>query len=1698
MKTALLPHPLHSKRGIALIAVISIVAIMTILTVAMLSLSQNERRAATKYADGEMAKNLADSAVNIVIGQISEATFRDNSEWGTWSSQPGAIRTYRANGGFKAGYKLYSDDQLITAATGGNGVADEKAFSLDAPDADWQENPAVWADLNEPVIKPDRDGDGEPEVVFPIVDPRAFIRTQYSFQTGESTPDSTNVEGFSYQNTFAGVIDATSVTDINARLPMPVRWLYVLKDGSLGYMDSGGGNGSYKYMPADGSNSPTVANPIVGRVAFWTDDETSKININTASEPTYWSTPFAYHDREYQWAVSQPARFEYQRYPGHPATIALSTVLFPNKDMEIRGKIGTQRDNILKMKERIYQIIPKMNRGGSQSGTVPFWSSSDPKYSGTKMTRVEVHKAVNQPLYASVDELLFSTQVNGGRRLTHDEISGAYPIFTDPTNPSSVNEERALERTRFFLTTHSRSPELNVFGQPRVAMWPVSNEARGGNITGDPTTYRTVFDNLIAYCASLGGTADATNSYVFRRASNSSPTYDFSNILRNRELLNYLYEVMSRPFPQGGSGSASFATKWNGAEVAQVLTLIFDYIRSTNLYDGVLSPARSELLSRSGDYWMTGSVAQRLTKRDTLRSSKTRTFTSDRGSGEVAFSFTGSSGSSQTTREDISYSAYPGHGQVVPIKTTISGNQSQGLGRFPTLSEIGFHFIATADGTPDEGSWPVYAADGSVDTNFPATGGRTSTKLRETYVDELSGAGSAEVEMMVHPVTGESVPDRWYSNFAPFPASHDRYRASNDPMSKNYWQHHPGFRARNWNTSLVRNTPLPTGVRRIQGMISMELTTVAAGYTGIFPDMTIVVTGAKDMTVRSKPNDVFPEISNRLFPNSDSTRLYWRAPASLFQTTHNRENGSSVGPGAMSQSRHIAGRGNTPADPSYQPEYSNANTTYEGAANLEFVTQFFNAAVSGGNMTFSGGGITVEIYAGRSATAANLVQTINVNFPQVTMPIPELVVIGTAGTQWRNAGDARIYNAERVEAPRWWSFNYGGVIGRYGGLYNPLDPIQVSQGPPIITPSDTTTGAMQVAEGLTRGRTLGRLFQKGNQYGKRFGTPRMDHIVWASTGSGTRYIGDNPAGKSVMNTYGDYMKPNQPNTMSTSASASGSTLGLLAPDVSGPFGQDVMISMVPAHGDIRLLAAKAVVPTSDWVLHPASSATTYMAHSFARFSTDYEEGYNVGSNNNFRYVNSGRYQSASRPDYPPTPRVQSLREAQRSGDWDTGSGSMRDGPWINKPDEGNTGIEDKSSTAAGNTNNLVRTPTAYYDEMWRSSEAGEAFISPNRMIPSPGVLGSLPTGIKRDKAFETILFRPWVPTAANAPYKHPGSPNYQGSASNTNTGQTPYAGQNPADHYIMDLFWMPVVEPYAISEAFSTAGKVNLNYQIMPFHSYIRRATGMHAVLKDELILAYPNSNIAELHTNPGSSQFVTFNNGYGNYHYRAKWSELASNSTTAYYSGTGGQPAPQRFWHRKINLDRRASASPNFPSTSTLGHMEARFNFTASLLPAAVSGLFRTASQIAETHLVPHKIGGALAASVETADTRYTDGSDSAPTTPYTFVAMASFWQPRSATGENLREKPYTNIYGKVTTQSNTYRVHYRAQVIRKARSAAVDEFSPTVDSVTSDYRGSSVIERRIDPADPRLPNYGKTPSAQPLDRYYNYRILEARRFTP
>ncbi|MEZ0385701.1 MAG: Verru_Chthon cassette protein A, partial [Verrucomicrobium sp.] len=533
-----------------------------------------------------------------------------------------------------------------------------------------------------------------------------------------------------------------------------------------------------------------------------------------------------------------------------------------------------------------------------------------------------------------------------------------------------------------------------------------------------------------------------------------------------------------------------------------------------------------------------------------------------------------------------------------------------------------------------------------------------------------------------------------------------------------------------------------------------------------------------------------------------------------------------------------------------------------------------------------------------------------------------------------------------------------------------------------------------------------------------------------------------------------------------------------------PRGQDTLFTMVPSHGDVRLLATKTVVTTSDWTLHPRTALLgelgpgpggvgnykQYVAHSLSRFYSDREAGYDRGTTNS-RLVPGANYNISRIPDLPTYASATEL--AGRYGDFDNGISDLRDGAYINKPDEGNTHITFRITNDSAST---IRMPLAYmgtwtYGDL--SAASGESFMSPNRMMPSAGMFGSLPTGVRSGDPWRTLLFRPNVVTTigpAGEPQKHPGAAAWQG-------------GVSPADHYFMDLFWMPIVEPYAISEPFSTAGKVNINYQIVPFN-YIRRATGIHAILKGEMMKGIPTADAPNFQAVPGNSRFITTSDGYT---YKQPWTD-----TDAKVGDTG--QSLKKYWHRNIEAEKRDS------SGAVVGGVLKQFEDRFAMLPttpAATRGLFRSASQICEIHLIPKKIEG------ESGDVESTggDGTNAKDSPAYAVADMEDFWKKRRLTGDNTRERPYANIYGKITTQSNTFRVHYRVQTIRKARSSVAAVFDPERDNVLTDYRGSSLIERRIDPSDSRIPDYGASedPLSLPsLEEFYRFRVLEVKRFMP
>jgi uncharacterized protein (TIGR02600 family) len=309
------------------------------------------------------------------------------------------------------------------------GGFDARASRLTEVPADWNKRVGEFIDLNSPEHR-------QGAAHYPIVDPNAQGR----------------VEGFQ--------------PDDRDGVAMPVRWIYVLSDGTLT-------GASYVANGRVSVAAATADNPIMGRIAFWTDDETAKVDINTASEGVFWDTPRTQSAEDGSLATNQPVQAEFQRFPGHPATVCLSTV-FP----DLVSASGSAHNS------EIYALSPCIGTGGSQEGTV--------KTATAMIPQVAISSS---RLYANPDEMLYTTT-----RSTHDGITSDQ-----------------IDQSRFFLTEASCSPELNLFNRPRVCLWPIPSDVNR----------RSATDLLMALCSTISGAKNAV--LYFTRQDPKNMINDYAN-----------------------------------------------------------------------------------------------------------------------------------------------------------------------------------------------------------------------------------------------------------------------------------------------------------------------------------------------------------------------------------------------------------------------------------------------------------------------------------------------------------------------------------------------------------------------------------------------------------------------------------------------------------------------------------------------------------------------------------------------------------------------------------------------------------------------------------------------------------------------------------------------------------------------------------------------------------------------------------------------------------------------------------------------------------------------------------------------------------------------------------------------------------------------------------------------------------------
>ena len=553
------------RQGVALVVVLSALALIAFLVLTILTLNRAEQRAATNSTELTDVRNLAELPTQVVISQIRRAT-QNLGVFYNWTSQPGLIRVFTqgsASGSDEVPplqqfrYPLYSTQALYA----------EGALDLNQENAEiaqWADAKALFVDLNEPVEIRQNLQTGLPlttaetgTLVFPILDPLALEPF--------GADNESRIQGLAA----TGMAMATSNRH---PMPMPVRWLYVLSNGKiLAPLPSSGPTMARFNMadlqPEGGEPAPRI----IGRIAFWTDDESCKINLNTASEPAPWHPPMTASARDRQAADAQPVRGEHHRLAGHPAFTALSPVLRgfgglgqpvpqlqpqPQPATTDAAGAGPFKDYLT----AVHAFLPHTpdRDTGSIHGTVNVEANTAPP-----PTRVAA-------AFANVDEFLFDQGVPVGagalRQRNGFQAAGGYSL-----------DEADIRRARFCLTTHSSAPETNPFNLPKISLWPVQKRA----------DQRTRTDQLMALAATLGGSGSTRAYYGLVRdeawngnlpGSAHSTNADLAGLVRNQQLFEWLQTLTALPFP---TVPGSFLEKYGERNRDQLLLSMFDLMRWT-------------------------------------------------------------------------------------------------------------------------------------------------------------------------------------------------------------------------------------------------------------------------------------------------------------------------------------------------------------------------------------------------------------------------------------------------------------------------------------------------------------------------------------------------------------------------------------------------------------------------------------------------------------------------------------------------------------------------------------------------------------------------------------------------------------------------------------------------------------------------------------------------------------------------------------------------------------------------------------------------------------------------------------------------------------------------------------------------------------------------------------------------------------
>ena len=1435
------------RKGFALIVVMICIVLAVTMAVFFLSSAGKERTGVNLYARGSQARHLSGMAVNKVIGQINQATKEGTATTPrSWASQPGMVRTFSGNQTSNV-YKLYSWDNMLESGSGFN-----PSDAAQVPTSDWKSKTALFTDLNQPI-----------NGIYPIVDPAA----------------EGSVQGFSIDKTNTAV--SNSISANGSAAPMPVKWLYVLEDGQM--VAPTGGSGGSATIP-----NATSSNPIVGRVAFWTDDETAKVNINTASEGAFWDWPKAATYNEMQFAGNPPVGGEFNRVPGHPSMTSLSAV-FPELDPGDRwagvANYRTKLRNLLGLTPRV-----PYSDASSRGGTYPIETQNfdyGPKVGGVQPSLPIPSASLNlktDRLYASPDEFFFSFNATDRTPLASQSITADM-----------------LQRRLFFLTANSRAPETTLFETPRVSLWPITwpyatahaslanrQTAAVSSPAPDSTalssnTWMRAEEKLLAFDATLNS-ANATSGgdrYYFQRQNCESPTHDYANITRNQRLLSYLQNLTSKEVPGYGG---SFASKYTPAIRNEILANTFNSIRS---------------LVNQYTFSNNGTLLYSYTPVSFARFTKTNSATPVKNYKESgAFS-------------------------PAPLKINLGTGEITSLNEFPSLREVALVFYAT-------------------DRILPS---------------KKAGAGL---------------------NY-------------NDPL--------------NWdnliNVSGVGGYPVGARTTAMRAVILLDFSSLRGSSRSNQPVFWLKISGGN---LNANGSNLFPAIVN--------AKMDYQA---------------------LNSGKLI---------PSYiLPLFSKSATAVTGAktffsgdvtdTNYGLVSADITMDPLAQEFTFSGGNMSIEVYASDPTSSPNsLIGTYAVDFSSWNgsqkIPIAprwnyfdrmnekKTTATDPKTSECPNPGFNAASNWAAIEiAPRYSDANaaadpaLGGTssIPTFGTLYNNSGGNQSINYPTFGTSSGNQS--FRAPPTFVYQSSVGA-FMTDYQKRMEFFYAFMNRNLYAKAENSLYDL--NPTGGSGnMFSPGGFPATTVYDTvLSVAPDPAGSGQG--DPRFAQKFSFKSVKDLIGASAQLKqVLTSQYGNPTKQY--HTLGTSSGFPSATGYITSTSYSLLGNTIATNGMalagRYTGtenlgqgSSSVESATLTLESNVVGVASMRPTSSIGasasvgDWASGAGYLSDGGQLSRPDQDFQSLD--AITPAPTAVNNVTFITPYFPFYNDSSMDGintpssKGYFSPNRQIPSPiSLLGSIPSSTTT--GWQSLLFSPNPAAGAT----HPG-----------------LAGL--PDYVFLDLFWMPVAEPYPISEQFSTAGKINLNYKIMPF-PYINRSTGLHALLKSTWMTALDNS----LSRNYKSHFYV----------------RGMANSQTRY----------------SIN------------ATETVKR------FDTSVFDSGK--IFRSAAEICSIWMVPQ---GQTASNAQ------------------------SFWNGKLLTSDTAREQPYDHIYSRVTTKSNTFTVHWRAQALQKVPGTAAETWDDTKDRMAAELRGSTLIERYIDPNATNIPDYATNPTATPLSNYYKWRTISESFFQP